>query len=437
VKVGGSQDPFITVITPSMLRASLEATCASLDIQTYPLWEHIIACDVPKTDIPDYLWHPNRQFFFCPYPHRNGGSSCRRLAGRKARGRFLCYMDDDDIFHDELALERIVAAVKTFPEPFWAIAPLLICEKEIRGEPKVAQIGTPQIIHRKEYWGEPILWPDHYATAPDGVFAEYLQERFGTPARVPGPPTCTVFAPRRFETDDPRPIMRDSNQKPIQRVTFSIITPTINRKFLEICCESVESQSFDSWEHIVVCDIPGTKQPEWSVHPQRRWINCPKHHGCFGNFCRHLGGRNAAGEWIGYIDDDDFYADRDGFRRVLNAVIDLKAGQEWIVAPMLYAGELWPGEPVVGKIGTCQMFHRRKLALRSILWPAIEAYAADGIFAESLFKTYGEPARVTGRAIAAVEFHNFGLGDDYYGKTQKEKALISDVNGELRRVNKS
>lgn len=417
------------------MRGSIEATCASLDVQTYHQWEHIVAIDRDGAEIPDDLWHPNRQWFYCPYAHHNGGSSCRRLAGRRARGRFICYMDDDDIFHDEFALERIVACLKVFPEPFWAIAPMIIGEKEVAGEPKVAQIGTPQIIHRKEYWGEPILWPDHYATAPDGVFAEYLQERFGTPARVKGGPTTIVFAPRRFREVEPRASAWE-RKKESERVIFSIITPTLNRKFLEICCESIEGQTFASWEHIVVCDLPGIKQPDWSIHPRRKWITVEKQRGGFGNFGRNLGCGIARGEWIGYIDDDDFYSDENSFRRVLDVIIKLKPGQEWVVAPMLYQGQLWPGEPVIGKIGTCQMFHKRQVALRTIRWPAIPDYAADGIFAESLLHTYGPPARVEGRALAAVEFHNYGVAEELMDKSQHEKWLVNKGGVFTRESNK-
>jgi hypothetical protein len=63
--------------------------------------------------------------------------------------------------------------------------------------------------------------------------------------------------------------------------------------------------------------------------------------------------------------------------------------------------------------------------MRSVHWPRIPDYAADGIFAESLFKTYGQPARITGRALAAIEFHNYGLPDALKeGKTQRQKALL-------------
>ena len=427
--------PEITVVTPTLLRASLESTCASLDIQTYPYWEHLVVIDGVPGEIPEEYWHPNRYFLKCPYPHRNGGSSCRRMACRRARGRLICYQDDDDIFHDELALERIIETFNRSPAPIWAIAPLLIGGKEHRGEPKIAQIGSPQIVHRREYFGNPILWPDHYATAPDGVFAEWLLEMYGTPARVIGPPTTIVFAPRRYEYADPFRIPQKAERKMTERIMFSIITPTLNRKFLEITCESIETQSFDSWEHIVVSDLPGVKQPEWSIHPKRKWITNETRLGCFGNHSRNIGNMAARGEWVGYIDDDDFYADRTAFRRVLEAILTLKPGQEWIVAPMLYAGELWPGEPVVGKIGTCQMFHKRKVAMRTICWPAIQAYAADGIFAESLLKTYGPPARVEGRALAAVEWHNFGVLEGDLDKSQKDKKLISDGDVFLR-VNK-
>jgi len=42
--------PFFSIITPTIQRESLKECCASVDIQTYPDWEHIVMIDAAKVN---------------------------------------------------------------------------------------------------------------------------------------------------------------------------------------------------------------------------------------------------------------------------------------------------------------------------------------------------------------------------------------------------
>src|SRR6266852_5848274 len=90
----------------------------------------------------------------------------------------------------------------------------------------------------------------------------------------------------------------------------AIITPTKNR--LKLLCEamdSVQRQSFDAWEHIIVDDgsDDGTAEEvarRASADPRVRYLRCPGET-AGANVCRNLGVTESCAALIIFLDSDD------------------------------------------------------------------------------------------------------------------------------------
>ena len=88
----------------------------------------------------------------------------------------------------------------------------------------------------------------------------------------------------------------------------SVITPTCGRlETLKEAIASVDTQSYDHWEHLIVSDghFPSLQQLKTSnSEPRRRYFSTPaiRH---FGNHQRNVGIFNARGEYLVFLDDDN------------------------------------------------------------------------------------------------------------------------------------
>lgn len=157
---------------------------------------------------------------------------------------------------------------------------------------------------------------------------------------------------------------------------FSIITPTIQRPSLSDCVNSVNSQTFTDWEHIVQIDNVG--QQEYGAG-NRKVFCCGVRHGNFGNTCRHLAWEKATGEWLLHLDDDNTLAD-------INVLEDLAfllqdADFDWAIIPMLRHGHRFFNDPP----GLCMTDTANVIVRRDIgQWPDGPEYTMDGIWVERL-----------------------------------------------------
>ena len=98
-----------SIITPTLQRPSLLATCDSVDAQSYPHWQHIVMVDCETFDQPllDKIITPQRMILQCETPHRNGGNSCRKNALSFATGDYIIFLDDDNFLADANVLSSI------------------------------------------------------------------------------------------------------------------------------------------------------------------------------------------------------------------------------------------------------------------------------------------------------------------------------------------
>ena len=164
---------------------------------------------------------------------------------------------------------------------------------------------------------------------------------------------------------------------------YTIVTPTICRQSLSRLCASTDSQTQADWEHLIVIDMPQeslTKDHRRVIEsipskPNRSYFYCDRNHNNYGHTCRHQIWEQAKGDYIVYVDDDDYFADKDALK-ALDAV-----SEPWAVFPVLRHGKLFFNIPPGSwKTGTGMFMHKREIGR----WPDSDSYDADGSFVEEL-----------------------------------------------------
>jgi glycosyltransferase involved in cell wall biosynthesis len=93
---------------------------------------------------------------------------------------------------------------------------------------------------------------------------------------------------------------------------FSIITPTYNReRFLGPCIESVQAQSYQNYEHIIVDDgsVDGTEQLVQSYQKTDPRIIYIKQENQGRSTARNVGIDAAKGSYVCFLDSDDLYVE--------------------------------------------------------------------------------------------------------------------------------
>jgi hypothetical protein len=152
-------------------------------------------------------------------------------------------------------------------------------------------------------------------------------------------------------------------------------------------CRSVDCQTQTDWQHLVVVDAPRAslnldqRQILESIpsHPSRSFSFCDRRHKNYGHTCRHQIWRQARGEYILYVDDDDYMA-----HPAALATLDSVAAP-WAVFPILRRGKIFFSlPPGTARTGTGMFIHQREIGR----WPDSDLYEADGVFVEGLVRTY-------------------------------------------------
>lgn len=182
--------------------------------------------------------------------------------------------------------------------------------------------------------------------------------------------------------------------------TFNIITPTIQRDSIVRCVESVLHQSFSSWEMLIQVDADRIDESLFArISPTRKiWVEeCGEHHNNFGNTCRNLAWKRATGDWILYLDCDNYLADD----HILgDLAITLSTVPHWAIFPILRFGQRFFNDPPGNcHVDTSQMLIRREIAQ----WPDGPEYTMDGLFCEQLKLKYPYTAFPEMRPIVVME----------------------------------
>jgi len=102
--------PHVTIITPTYNRLkSLKEAVDCVQKQTYPYWEHIIVADGPDPRVERLVRNLNDKrvrYFYTPRS-KNWGSSQRNLGLKKARGKFVACLDDDNTIRKDYVKEMV------------------------------------------------------------------------------------------------------------------------------------------------------------------------------------------------------------------------------------------------------------------------------------------------------------------------------------------
>ena len=95
-------------------------------------------------------------------------------------------------------------------------------------------------------------------------------------------------------------------------IKFSILTPDHGRESLKRTWESIEKQTYTNWEHILVFDGEEQKAAELpyykTTYPKQKRVFTGQNYNDFGHTPRKIGWEACSGDYIVYIDTDDYYA---------------------------------------------------------------------------------------------------------------------------------
>lgn len=135
---------------------------------------------------------------------------------------------------------------------------------------------------------------------------------------------------------------------------ISIVTPTFNRKeMLKDVIESVKSQTYTDFELIIVddCSSDGTEQmmTAYKDDPRIHYFRNQKNMG--PGFNRNFGFKQAKGDYVIFMDDDDYYTDSHFFEKAVNAFETNKGKKLAFVSANAYVDYLKTGKRVNANIG--------------------------------------------------------------------------------------
>lgn len=166
-------------------------------------------------------------------------------------------------------------------------------------------------------------------------------------------------------------------------LTFSIITPTIQRPSLVNCCLNIDMQTYaGGWEHFVRvdCEKYNEELMERIARYNRLISKCSKPHVNGGNTCRHEVVKEATGTYIYFHDDDNILADN----RVLEdvaAALESAGRPPWALFPITRLEKnFYTDPPRSCHVDTMNIVLRRDIAY----WPDTDAYGTDGILVDDL-----------------------------------------------------
>jgi glycosyltransferase involved in cell wall biosynthesis len=173
--------PFFSIITPTLGRESLSRCYESVDLQTFPNFEHIVQIDIPTAIAANTI--PYRHLAVCGEAHRNFGNTCRHLAWERATGEYLLYLDDDNYLSGTTALADLCIALHSAEYPDWAVMPMMRHGTRFFNlPPGLCMTDTGNIIVKREIG----RWPDMNDYTADGHWVEALKANHPNYTALPG-----------------------------------------------------------------------------------------------------------------------------------------------------------------------------------------------------------------------------------------------------------
>lgn len=180
-------------------------------------------------------------------------------------------------------------------------------------------------------------------------------------------------------------------------VKFSIITPSIGRTTIIKTIESIRSQGYENFEHIIVADGDDAYQRlKILLDPYkddlRIKLYSTEQTKNFGNYQRRVASEYVTGNYVMYLDDDDWYLGN-AFHKIANFII-ANDKPFFGIYPCLRASSIFFNQPP-GSCMTvsCQYFHRSiDENGERIKWLEDDysrSYLLDGAFVDYLRERFG------------------------------------------------
>jgi len=148
--------PLVSIITPSYKsKRFISDTINSLVAQTITDFEVLIVDDASPDGSADYIESiiPDNRFNLIRLKHNVGAAEARNVALNKAKGRFVAFLDSDDIWHSN-KLDKQLAFMNENNVAFSFTAYEVIDEN---GGVVKNKINVPSNINRSEYLGNTII----------------------------------------------------------------------------------------------------------------------------------------------------------------------------------------------------------------------------------------------------------------------------------------
>jgi glycosyltransferase involved in cell wall biosynthesis len=173
---------------------------------------------------------------------------------------------------------------------------------------------------------------------------------------------------------------------------ISVITPTWQRhsNLLERCIPSVQAQLDVEFEHLVISDGPDSELREL-VQSHIRYFELPEHDPVkhWGAPARNFGLTQAKGEFIAYLDDDDWW-EPDHLLSLVSALNDepeADFARSCAMIPHGINGIPWrigDGPIAHGRVQSSMLMHRKYLEANWVTnaaedWHLVKGWADSGI----------------------------------------------------------
>lgn len=198
-------------------------------------------------------------------------------------------------------------------------------------------------------------------------------------------------------------------------IKFTIITPTLIRNSLLRTCESIDEQTYTNYEHIIIVDLDALSKDDIKVIDNirlknRQIIYLNKCHNDFGNTPRNIAGRKATGDYIMYLDDDDYHIN-DTMTELNKKILELNELPDFAVFRCTrFNNEFTNFPPAICMTTSCQYIHKSIINGKVILWPTGDkGYLSDGLFIESLKKIADPVLLTTDAPLVCVDTMSTGI----------------------------
>lgn len=189
------KNPTISVLTPTWNRGikMLNRCMTCVNWQSFEDWEHVIVSDGPDPKLREYFSETSknntkRKFFELEENNADYGASVRKLAMPWLKGKYIAFLDDDNIIFPEFLEEMVGALEGTPPEIGFAVCQIVHMgplqawvgqpPQLLQGWPiVVGGIDTLQVVVKKEAI-EKVGWISEGGFFSDGYTYEALAKQY-------------------------------------------------------------------------------------------------------------------------------------------------------------------------------------------------------------------------------------------------------------------